>query len=270
MSTITSADGTRIALETHGPDHAPALVWVTGATGYRALHNPGPRIAELTGLRVLTYDRRGRGESGDAAAYAVEREIEDITALIEALGGRVGALAGESSGAILALEAARAGVHADGVIAYEAPFIIDDSRPPLPADYVERLDALTTAGEYEAAHRYFLTAAVGLPEEFAAGIVHAPIWPLLEPVAPTIAYDGRISRDYMAGSAEPLDRFAGIGVPVLAAAGDQTAPFMIDGARALAARVRDGELALIPGGTHQTDPELVSKPFAEFVRKVAG
>ncbi|MBU2671057.1 alpha/beta hydrolase [Actinoplanes bogorensis] len=265
MATTVSADGTPIAYEVHGPADAPAVIYVNGATGYRALHNPSPRIAELTGLRLVAYDRRGRGESGDAPAYSPEREIEDIAALIVALGGRVAAIAGESSGAILALEATRAGVAAGCVIAYEPPFIIDDSRPPLPADYVERLETLDAPG----AHRYFATAAIGLPAEFADSIVNAPIWPLLEPVAPTIAYDGRICRDYMTGSAGPLARFAEIAVPVLAAAGDHTAPFLIAGARALADRVPRGEFALIPGATHQTDPELVSRPFAEFIQRAA-
>lgn len=269
MVSTTSADGTEIAFEMHGPDDAPAVVWVHAATCYRALHPAPARFAELSGLRVLTYDRRGRGDSGDTTPYSPEREIEDIAALIDVLGGRVAAIIGESSGAILALEAARAGAAANGVIAYEPPFIIDDSRPPLPADYVEQLDALTAAGDTEGVYRLFLTAAVGLPDEFVAGIVQSPIWPLLEPVTPTIAYDGRIARDYMAGSAEPLARFAGLTVPVLAAAGDQTMPFMIDGTRALAAVLRDGRFELIPGGTHQLDPELVTETFAAFVRKVA-
>jgi pimeloyl-ACP methyl ester carboxylesterase len=182
----------------------------------------------------------------------------------------VAAIAGESSGAILALEAARAGVATDSVIAYEPPFIVDDSRPPLPADYVEHLDELVAAGDHEGAHRYFLTAAIGLPAEFADGITQAPIWPLLEPVAPTIAYDGRISRDYMAGSAEPLARFAEIAVPVLAVAGDQTEPFIIDGVRALAGQAPRSEFVPIPGGTHQIDPALVGPVYAEFVSKVAG
>lgn len=268
MTTITSRDGIDLAFDIHGSADAPTAVWVHGATAYRAFQGTAALVAELAGLRVLTYDRRGRGESGDAPDYDPQREIDDIAALIDVLGGRVDALIGESSGAILALEAARSGVAASAVIAYEPPFIIDDSRPPLPADYVERLDRLTAAGDFEGAHRLFLTAAVGLPAEFIDGIVSSPMWPLLEPVAPTIAYDGRISRDYMAGSAEPLARFATLETPALVAVGDQSMPFMIDGARALAAAAPAVRVEIIPGGTHQTDPALVSAPFGDFVRSV--
>ena len=144
---VTSPDGARIAYTVRGPEDSPIVVWVHGATVFRATHDVPARFAEDEGLRVVEYDRRGRGESGDAQPYAVEREIDDLRALIDAHGGRVAALIGESSGAVLALEAARAGVAADRVIAYEPPFVVDDSRPRLPADYVARVDAAVAAGD---------------------------------------------------------------------------------------------------------------------------
>jgi pimeloyl-ACP methyl ester carboxylesterase len=265
-STTTSADGTTIAYAEHGAADAPAIVWVHGATSYRALNQTPAAVAELTGLRVLEYDRRGRGESSDTAPYAIEREIDDIAALIDVLGGRVAALVGESSGAILALRAALAGVATDRVVAYEPPFIVNGDRPPLPADYVAHLDELTAAGDFAGAHRYFLTAAVGLPAEFADGISQAPFWPLLEPVAPTIAYDGRITGDLGSGSAAPLALFAELPVPVLVAVGSETMPFMKDGAGAFLEVVPDGRIADIPGGSHQTDPALVAPVIDAFVR----
>ena len=266
MSTTTSRDGVRLTFDVHGADDAPTVVWVHGATVYRAFQTTAERVAELADLRILTYDRRGRGESSDAPDYEPQREVDDIAALVDVMGGRVDALIGESSGAVLALEAALAGVSAASVIAYEPPFITNDGRPPLPGDYVERVAALAAAGDAEGAHRVFLTEAVGLPPHFIDGLVRSPLWSLLEPVAPTIAYDGRIMRPYSGGSPEPLEHFASLDSPVLIAAGDQTMPFILDGARALEAVLPSAQVALIPGGTHQTDPDLVAGVFGAFVR----
>ncbi|WP_413452592.1 alpha/beta hydrolase [Georgenia phoenicis] len=268
MSTsfTTSADGTRIAYETHGPADAPTVVWVHGATAFRAVHDVPARVAELTGLRIVDYDRRGRGESADTAPYEVQREIEDIAAIIGALGGRVAALVGESSGAVLALEAARAGVAADRVVAYEPPLVVDDSRPPLSADYVARLDAAAAADDPAEAFRIFLTDAVGLPDEMARGITFAPNWDQLASVAHTIRYDGRFMEELMRGDATALDRYRDVRVPVLIGIGGDTWPFLRAGGETAAAVLPDARLEIFPGGTHETDPGLVGPTFAAFVR----
>ncbi|MCG8352001.1 MAG: alpha/beta hydrolase [Chloroflexales bacterium] len=113
----------------------------------------------------FNYDRRGRGDSGDPAPYAVECEVEDIAALIEAADGSA-FIFGHSSGAVLALEAAKHGLAIPKLAIYEPLFIIDDSRPPLPADYVPHLRELIAAGRPKAALEYFMTVAVGIPAEF--------------------------------------------------------------------------------------------------------
>ena len=264
--TAASADGTPIAWTAYGPADAPGLVWVHGATMFRALYDVPRRIAESTGLHVVEYDRRGRGESGDAAEYALEREIDDITAVIDAVGGRVAALVGESSGGVLALEAARAGVAADRVVAYEPPFIVDSSRPPLPADYVERLDAAAEAGDAAAAYRIFFLEAVGLPAEMADGIVSAPNWEQFASSAATIRYDGRIMAPVSTGDPTPLSRYAGVRVPVLIGIGGDTWPFLRAGGEAVASQLPDARVEVIAGGTHQTDPDLVGPVIDAFVR----
>ena len=135
MSTTTSKDGTRIGYDKVGS--GPLLIIIAGATQFRAFD---PNLAALGNLlapsiTVITYDRRGRGESTDTLPYAPEREIEDIAALIEAGGGRA-SLLGYSSGAVVALEAAAAGLPIDKVIMYEPPFVLPGSNfPPPPADY---------------------------------------------------------------------------------------------------------------------------------------
>src|SRR3954471_13799106 len=136
-STVRSADGTAIAYETTG--EGPPLILVDGALCSRDSGPSRPLAEQLSGsFTVYTYDRRGRGESGDTAPYAVEREVEDLQAVIEAAGGSAH-VSGSSSGAALARGGARRGLRIDKLALYEAPFIVDGSRPPIAADYVPQL-----------------------------------------------------------------------------------------------------------------------------------
>src|SRR6266540_5342672 len=139
MNTLHSSDGTAIAYEIAG--HGPALILVDGALCHRAMGPSGP-LAKLLAERftVLTYDRRGRGDSGDADPYSVHREVEDLAALIEAAGGSAH-LYGISSGAVLALEATAQGLPVESLALYEPPFIVDDSRAPMGASYTAPLGA---------------------------------------------------------------------------------------------------------------------------------
>lgn len=147
QGTVTSADGTTIAYTAWG-DGDP-IVLIDGATAYRATTPENAQTAELLAgeFQVINYDRRGRGESGDTAPYAVEREFEDLAAIIEqAGGGRPATVFGWSSGGLLALNAVQAGVPVARLALFEPPVIVDGSAPPLPADYVERLDAAVAEG----------------------------------------------------------------------------------------------------------------------------
>src|SRR5215208_5358783 len=135
----TSADGTPIAFDRTG--EGPPLILVGGAFNDRM--TPAP-LAELlaTSFTVYTYDRRGRGDSGFTEPYAVEREIEDLEAVIEAAGGSA-RLFGHSSGGALALETTARGISVSKLAVYEMPYIVDDTRSPLPEDYIEHLEALS-------------------------------------------------------------------------------------------------------------------------------
>lgn len=172
MSTVTSADGTPIGYE-HLGTGAP-LVLVDGAFGDRA----GGRSRSLADLlaphfTVYIYDRRGRGESGDIQPYAPEREVEDLAAVIAAAGGSTHVYS-TSSGARLALLAAEHGLGITALALWEPNFIVDDSRPQLPDEYVEHLEKLVATDRREDAVEYFLTTAVGMPVEFAAGLRGTP------------------------------------------------------------------------------------------------
>src|SRR2546421_9569970 len=175
MRKVISKDGTPIAFDQSG--HGPPIILVAGATATRLAE--ASLAAHFT---VFAYDRRGRGESGDTAPYAVEREVEDLDALITEAGGSAFVF-GHSSGAVLALEAARLLPSKITKLAlYEPPFIIDDSRPPLPQDAAAHLTRLVSSGRRGEAVEYFMTQ-VGLPAEMIAQMRHSPMWPGQEAVA---------------------------------------------------------------------------------------
>ncbi|QIJ66295.1 alpha/beta hydrolase [Streptomyces sp. JB150] len=260
MEKVFSADGTVIAYAQQGA--GPAVVLVGGAFMTRGA------FAGLAGLladrfTVITYDRRGRGDSGDAPAYDVQREVEDLDALIKHAGGEA-MVFGMSSGAVLALEATARGSAVTRLALYEPPFITDAGRPPLPADYVAHLDELIARGAYGDAVAYFMTAAVGMPPEAVSGMRQAPFWAAMEATARTLPYDGRVMGDTMSGRPLPVDRWRSVTIPVLVGSGDAGAPHMLTGARELAASAGNFSLRVFPGQQHDIDPQLLAPVLTDF------
>jgi hypothetical protein len=259
MENVTSKDGTTIAFDVVGD--GPPLVIVAGATSTRL---PNTAFAELLSAehRVLNYDRRGRGDSGDTSPYAVDREIEDLAAVLEAAGGGATVL-GFSSGANLSLRAAAAGADIARLALWEPNFVVNDQRPPLPADYVDHLNELVAADRRGDAVEYFMTAAVGLPAEFVAPMRRMPMWPAMEAVAHTIAYDGAIVGDSMSGKPIGAERFAGVDVPALVLVGGTT-PWLTDGGHALAEALPRGRVRRLDGQTHDVAPDALAPAVLEF------
>jgi pimeloyl-ACP methyl ester carboxylesterase len=154
MNTVRSKDGTFIAFDRAGD--GPPIILVDGALCYRASGPMGPLSKLLTPhFTVFTYDRRGRGDSSNTAPYSAEREIEDIDALIKEAGGSA-FVYGISSGAALALEAANCGLAIKGLALYEAPFIVDATHPPIPEDFLARLNELIASDRRGDAVKMFL------------------------------------------------------------------------------------------------------------------
>ncbi|MFN8496404.1 MAG: alpha/beta hydrolase [Anaerolineae bacterium] len=261
MQTVQSKDGTRIAYDQLG--QGPVVILVGGATTTRTDTRP---LAEALAphLTVLNYDRRGRGDSSDTAPYAVEREVEDIEALI-ASAGPSAFLFGHSSGGVLALEAARRlSAKITKLAVYEPPFIVDDSRPPMPTDYVAQLDAATAAGRPGDALVIFVTQAVGMPTEVVQQMRAAPFWPTSEAVAHTIAYDGRIMGDSIYGSAAPLKKWRTVTIPTLVMDGGNSADWMHHAADAVAAVLPNAQRRTLAGQDHGAAPEVLAPVLVDF------
>ncbi|ETK37722.1 alpha/beta fold hydrolase [Microbispora sp. ATCC PTA-5024] len=243
-ATITSRDGTTLAVDTAGQG-APVIL-VGGAFNDRStVAGLGAELA--SGFTVVTYDRRGRGASDDKADdYSVANEVDDLAAVIEHVGGRA-SLFGHSSGAILVLEGAMRGLPVDRVAVYEPPYRADEQQPGPPADLYDRLAAVVAAGDRDGAVELFLGEAVGVPAEAIAGMKAGEAWSFLANKAPSLPYDVLLSTPWQV---MPFDRIAGIGVPVLAIYGDQTAPNLAAGTEAVAATVPGAELTVMPGEDH--------------------
>lgn len=263
METVRSHDGTTIAYDRTGA--GPPVILVAGALGSRSFDplSPAPQLAST--FTVISYDRRGRGDSGDTPPYAVEREVEDIAALIDAVGGSA-YLYGISSGGVLALEAANRLTTVTKLALYEPPFIIDSSRPPLPDDYVPRLYELTGSGRRAEAVELFMTTVVGMPAEYLGPMKADPSWAEMEKVAHTLAYDGTIMGETMSGTPLPADRWPSVTVPTLVIVGGNSEPFFHDAAQALVDLLPDARVHPLPGQDHAVDPGALAPVLTDFFR----
>jgi pimeloyl-ACP methyl ester carboxylesterase len=260
-STVTSRDGTAIAYETTGS--GPPLILVDGALCHRDVGPSRPLAEQLAGdFTVFTYDRRGRGESGDGEAYAVEREVEDIEALVEAAGGSA-RVYGISSGAALALEAAQRGVAIDRLALYEPPFIVDDGRSPIPRDDASRLTGYIVAGRRGDAVRLFMRQV-----QMPALLVHAmrlmPAWSKLKRVAHTLPYDAAVMQGTQDGRPLPEGRWPDVTVPTLVVAGGKSHAWMHSGADALAEALPNARRETLEGQNHMVKAKALAPMLAEF------
>jgi pimeloyl-ACP methyl ester carboxylesterase len=255
MDTVTSKDGTTIAFDRTGK--GSPVILVSGGSTDRMANAP---LAELlaSDFTVFNYDRRGRGPSGDTPPYAVEREVEDIDAVISAA-GRSAFLYGTSSGAVLALDAAASGLAITKLALWEPPFILDENARP-PADQVEQYDKMIAEGRRGDAVEYFMTKVVGLPPEFATQARSAPFWKAQEDLAHTLAYDAIIMGDYSL----PTERAAAVKAPTLVIAGAASFPFMRETAQALAEALPNGQTRILEGQEHNVDPAVLAPALAQF------
>jgi pimeloyl-ACP methyl ester carboxylesterase len=255
---VRSKDGTLIAFERSG--RGPALILIDGALCSRRF-GPSPKLGPLLArhFTVYTFDRRGRGQSGDTLPYSPMREVEDIAALVEVAGGSA-CLLGLSSGGALALHAAASGVPVTKVVAYEPPYV-DDSGQRGGAAYEGELARLIACGNRSGAVKYFMKDMVGAPAPMVVMMRFMPwIWRKLEAVAHTLPYDAAV----MSAFRIPRERFASIRVPALVMNGAKTDPRLREAARALAQVIPAGRHRELAGQTHNVKADVLAPAVVEF------
>ena len=254
---VTSKDGTTIAFDRLGD--GPPIVLVCGGSTDR-MANAGLAAQLASDYTVYNFDRRGRGDSGDTPPYSVEREIDDIAAVIDASGGSA-ALYGTSSGAALALTAAAAlSRKVTKLLLWEPPYFVDPAaRPPL--DSVEQYEKRVAEGRRGDAVEYFMTQVVRMPAEFAAFARTQPWWAGQEKIAHTLAYDGRVMEDYLL----PKERAASVTTPTLVIAGAKSFPALPESAAALAKLMPDAQFKLLEDQEHNVAPEVIGPVMKAFL-----
>lgn len=260
MEKVTSKDGTTIVFERSGK--GPAVVLVGGILGDHSQQAP---VAELLAehFTVFNYDRRGHGQSGDTPPYGVEREIEDLEAIIKEAGSSA-FVYGTSGCGVLALEAAAHGLASKmkKLAMWEPPYIVDDSRPPAPRDYKEQLTELLSAGRRGDMLELFFTKAVGLPVEFVAQMRQAPFWPAQEALAHTLINNAMIMGDFSI----PAQRIATVNVPILVIDGGETL-WLSHAAQAVADALPNAQRQTLKGQPHNVDPDAIAPTLIEFFKE---
>lgn len=260
---VFSKDGTALAFDRIG--NGPPVILIDGALCYRGM-GQSRELAELLAqhFTVFTYDRRGRGGSGDTAPYAVEREVEDIATLLSEAGGAA-FVWGMSSGAVLALEAANRLSGIKKLALYEAPFIVNDARPTTEDDW-HRISAAVAADRRSDAVKLFLKS-VGVP-----GFVRAlmplmvPMWSKLKAVAHTLPYDGAIVRDNQRGKPLPASRWASVTIPALVMDGGNSPAWMLHANRSLASVLPNAQYRTLKEQTHMLKPKAHAPMLVEFFK----
>ncbi|MEO3789800.1 alpha/beta hydrolase [Nonomuraea sp. B10E15] len=254
----TSADGTAIAFDRYGS--GPVLVLVNGAftdRGHATLASVAAALAPW--FTVVNYDRRGRGDSGDTAPYAVEREVEDLAAVIGSAGGTAMVFGG-SSGAALAIEAAAVNPEISKLALWEPPYHVDDSAPPLPDDFAAQLDALVRAGRRGEAVERFMVEAAEAPPEAVAAMRALPSWAPMEAVAHTLAYEAAVMGP---GNRLPAG-LAALTQPTLVLNGEASPAWMARAGQEVAAAVPGAVHRVLEGQAHNVAPEALVPELLEF------
>jgi pimeloyl-ACP methyl ester carboxylesterase len=258
MIKIISKDGTLIIYNKTGS--GPAVILVDGAFCSRNF-GPMPKLAPLLAksFTVFRYDRRARGDSGDTQPYAVQREIEDIEALINVAGGSA-FLFGISSGAVLCIRAVAAGLHIKKLALFEPPFITDAMRKRPPADARERLTGMIAGGKRADAVKYYLTKVIRMPAIVAIIIRFTSNWSSMKANANSLPYDMAVLGDCMM----PEDKVAAIHIPAIVIDSEKSPLSLRKPAQLLAAALPNGQRRSLKGQIHNVPPNILVPVLVEF------
>lgn len=266
MKTVNSKDGTKIAFDQIG--NGPTVILVDSALADRTIC---AKLAKLLSedFTVINYDRRGRGDSTDTQPYAVEREVEDIEALIDGAG--VSAfIFGSSSGAVLALEAAsKLPAKVSKQILYEPPFIVDDSRTPMPEHFLKQVQDLLAKDKRSDALNLFFSTAMGIPAIFVFMMRLMPSWSKSNAVAHTLPYDLAIMGDTQQGKPLFKSRWATANMPTLVLTGGKSEAFFHKAGDALAEVLPNAEHKILKDQHHGSavmSPNVIASEMTQFFK----
>ena len=252
-----SKDGTRIAYEITGT--GPTLVIVAGALGYKDFPYLRAFVADFAkDFRVVIYDRRGRGESGDTQPYNVDKEIDDLDAVVRAAGNSAIVL-GTSSGAALALEAGARGVPMKGLVAFEPPYMVGEHRHPNHARYESDVRGYIARGDRAGAVTLFMRT-VGVPRFFVSLMRLMPIWKKLKGVAHTLPYDASIMNNFNL----PTSRFRAISVPTLVVGGGKSPAALKAAVQAVGDSISGARVVEVPNQNHAIKGAALAPVVREF------
>lgn len=262
MKNVISRDGTRIAYEAVG--QGPGLILVGGTFEHRAFDSETTQLAATPILSqhftVFHYDRRGRGNSNDTAPYAVDREIEDIEALIAIAGGSV-FLSGISSGAALAMEAAiKLGDKVKKLAMYEPPYNDSSAVRQAIADIKPKLKNAIARNNRTEAVSIFMQL-LGVPPEQIAEMHALPLWPMFETLAPTLVYEMEILGE---DGAVPVQRAARIAIPTKLICGAESGSAMQAAASQLAKAIPNSKFRKLPGQNHRVDAAVLANELISY------
>ena len=263
MEKTKSRDRTEIAFDRVG--EGPPVILVGGAFSWRRWKG-FVELADLLSARftVLNYDRRGRGDSGDTEPYALEREFEDLQAMISVAGGSA-SVWGMSSGGILALEAARAGVAIEKIAAYEPPFIVDSSGGLPPDDFVPHVGSLVDRDRRSEAVKYFMARVMGMPSLIPSVMsLWPPMWSKLKATAHTLPYEAALIDPYVRG--RPVDDayWARVATPTLIVSGEKSPEKLRKGATAIATALPNAEHRALAGVSHNVKMRALAPVLEDF------
>ena len=264
MCQVISRDGTTIGYSRKG--QGSALILVHGALAYRAINLTEHVLVELLAplFTVYTYDRRGRGESGDTAPYSVEREIDDLEAIIARHADGQAMIFGRSSGGLLALDAAANGLQVTKVAMYEPPLDGDFGHPPLSVDHLMRVTELLSEGRRGEAVERYLQDVMHLPAEEVADLHSRPLWPEFERIAPTLAYDAAVVIETLGAPPVHVDRWAELAVPTIVITSGLSPARVQSRADALVEQLPIGSRCTLEQPANDNTEEALAAVLAEF------
>ena len=258
VATAISRDGTKIAFERRGA--GPSLILIGGALTDRGSQRAYAEQLQAA-FTVYTYDRRGRGDSGNTSPYTAEREVEDLAAVLQATGGPAHVF-GHSSGSFIGLLAAASGVPILRLATYEPPFAADEAGDVQNSQIMNKLEGFIGAGKPEEALAYFF-GTTGMPPAVIEQQRQAPHWPALVAKAPTLIYDYKL-KTARGDALVPGDQLSRIAIPVQAMAGGASPDWMRNVSKQVAGAVQHGTYVEVPGQGHMVPPQVLAPLLREF------